>query len=107
MVGSMRSDQPISGPREATAAEEANLSHTQRSPGGHHVRDRRRLLDVLLDGLLNSMWELAEHDRQVAADDLEYAAAYFQDASEDDQRIARREAREALTSAGQAREEMG
>ena len=97
---SQPSAQPIHGPREAATANGSMPHLPNQPPGGHHTRDRRRLLDVLLDGLLNSMWELAEHDRRMAADDLEYAAAYFQDASEDDRRIARREARVELKKLG-------
>ena len=98
-----------SRPREATAAEEANLSHTQ-SPGGSipivhgpSKPDVHALLDCLVDSLRNSVWLLADKDYRTSADLLERAADLLQEESEGDRRKAKSKAR--ATCAAQAREE--
>ena len=73
--------QPASGPREAQTAGLRPMSHlpSPEPPGGLHA-----MLDVLVDGLINSIWQLSDEQPRVSADLLERAIAMLQDEEEGD-----------------------
>jgi hypothetical protein len=87
-----------SSPREATSANSAGPSLPQ-PPGGARIihgpskPDIAAIVDVLVDVLVNSIWELAEHDSCVSADLNERAAARLTAESDSDMRHAKAKSR--------------
>ena len=83
----------ISSSQGVSARDSASDSPTPRSPGGY-PSGRHAMLKVLVDGLIDSIWVLADKDPRTSADLHERAIAQLQEEEATDRRAAIRKARE-------------